>query len=192
VPFRGEPDDDELSFDTDRLVVRPIHPNDAEEAYGLLTDSRLQFLDPSFVPPDAATYAEFAQRMKLRADNDDSFRLYQWSLRLRETAVFVGLISVELRQGDRLRPKDPPLEVRELEVTAYVSPDHQGLGLGSEAAASISMFIEERFGVNRRVAKIRHDNSRVQARAVAAGATKLPGMSLQGYETWVFYDRVDN
>jgi RimJ/RimL family protein N-acetyltransferase len=190
MPFIGEPTNDQLTFDTDRLVVRPIEPGDGEDAYELLTHGALEFMDPTLIPPSPRAYDKFAQRIQDRVGNDQTFRLYQWSLRLKESDVLVGLVSAELRRGDRLRLEDSPLEVREFEVTAYIHPDHQHLGYASEANIAISGFVEPEFEVNRRVAKIRHDNVDVQRKAASAGGEKLVGQTQQGYETWVIYDNV--
>jgi len=105
-------------------------------------------------------------------------------------AELVGLVSAELRSTDCPPSKAPPIDVRELETTAYVHPHHQHVGYAPEADAAISAFIEPRFEVNRRVAKIRHDNVEVQAKAAKAGARKLAGQTEHGYETWVLYDNV--
>lgn len=192
MPFNGEPTDDELTFATERLTVRPIAPDDAEDAYALLNHPALEFLDPNFIPETAKAYAEFAERAQTRTDNDEQFRLYQWALRLNGSGEMVGLMSADLRCSDRLRLQAAPVEVREMETTAYIHPDHQHNGYAPEADAAISAFIEPRFEVNRRVAQIRHDNTGVQSKVKEEGAEKLPGQTQHGYETWVLYDGVDN
>lgn len=190
MPFIGEPTTEDLTFDTERLTVRPITPDDAGDAHALLTHPELEFLDPNFVPPNPEAYADFAERTQDRMDNDEQFRLYQWALRLKGSGELVGLVSAEFRRSDRLRSQAPPVEVRELETTAYVHPHRQHVGYASEADAAISAFVEPRFEVNRRVAKIRHDNVDVQAKAAKAGGRRQAGQTEHGYETWVLYDNV--
>ncbi len=192
MTFSGEPSNDDLTFETERLIIRPIRPDDSTEAYALLTHQELKFMDPRFVPPDAEAYAAFAQRMQEREENCETHRLYQWALRLKSTGELVGLISAELNLENRLQASGPPLEVRELETTAYIHPDHQHVGFATEADATLSVFVESRFEVNRRIAKIRHDNTEVQSKASASGAKKLSGQTPQGYETWILYDTVES
>ena len=192
MPFQGEPTNEELTYTTERLAVRPIAFDDANEAHALLTHQHLDFIDPTFVPSSAGAYAEFANQSQNRTENDEEIRRYHWALRIDGSGEMVGLISAQLRRSDRLRSKALPVEVRELETTAYVHPDHQHLGYASEADAAISTFIEPRFQGNRRVAQIRHDNTVVQAKAEEAGAKKLTGQTERGYETWVLYGHVED
>jgi len=71
MPFTGEPTNDALTFDTVRLTVRPITPDDAGEAHALLTHPELEFMDRNFVPPNREAYADFARRTQDRIDNDE-------------------------------------------------------------------------------------------------------------------------
>ena len=184
--YEGEPTVDELAFETERLHAALVSGGDAAEAYALLNHPRLDFLDPEFRPASADAFAAFAQRVQDRTEKHPDARLYQWALRLKSTGALVGLLTGQLTIEAELRPRgQAPLEHRTVETTAYIHPDHQDVGHASEAGDQMRARLKTLFGLDRQVVRIRWDNERARRRAAKRRLVKQPGMTPQGYETWV-------
>jgi RimJ/RimL family protein N-acetyltransferase len=159
-------------------VIRLIEPADAADAYALLTDERLEHLDPEFVPESEQDFALFAKQIQARAFNGADARRYQWAVRL-DTGALVGLVTADLHVRT-----DPP-GARAAELTAFIHPDHQQHGHFTASARRLLRLLRSQFGITHQEALIRGDNLVAQAIARRCGLAKEPGQDPDGYETWV-------
>lgn len=176
MAFLGEPTVEDLVLDGDGLRIRLVSPDDAEDAYNLLTHPDLANL-PGPVPEQPADYADFAAGIQDRTANTEDFRLYAWSVRIAESGELVGLITASI---DAVSP-----DYRPVELTAYFHPEHQGKKYFSKSSRRVLGFAHHRFVATHQLAMIHESNEIVAAMADAAGLVKQPGQSVDGYETWI-------
>ena len=185
VPYDIELSEVERTLEAASVRLTPITEDDAEEAYALLTDHRLDFLDPDYTPVDIAAERDYIARLRAGKSNDPNSHEYQWAVRSTKTGQLVALLMVHLTVEIELDAHGPPHEVRMVEPTLFVDPDHQRQGYGSAAVRAVVKLAVDRFGVTIRLAKIRWDNRQAQDFALREGLTKTgAGMTPHGYETW--------
>ena len=147
---------------TDRLLIRPCHPGDAEALYSLR------------IRPEIATWAH-----SVPPDLDT------WRERFRDPAIAPHVLTVELagqvigelmafvRDGEAQREVRDAAAGSEAEVGWLIAPEHQGQGLATEAGQALLDLCFGPLGLRRVVA------STVQANAASWRVMEKLGMRLE-------------
>ena len=125
------------SLVTERLVISPLRPADAETFFGYRSDpevSRFQCWQPASVQE----VREFiANQQKIRPNSPGSW--FQLAIRLRETDQMVGDVGLHFSAERDY----------ETELGVSVAPEHQGCGYASEALRSALSYLFEDLGKRR-------------------------------------------
>ena len=194
MPFAAEPSDDDLAMDSDQLHIQPVTPDDAAEAFDLLTHPDLTFVADGQRPENPEILAKDYELAQGRVHNTEDFRLYRFAARLKDTNELAAIVTLGLDieatlQTQRDEAGKPvgvsSAEVRVAEATVYVHPDHQETGrrLGSEAVAAVQGIARDQFSCTVRRAQISLANEKSQTLAEASGMHRArPGDD--GYAVW--------
>lgn len=114
---------------SERLMLRPFRPADADEAFACITPSLTRYL--SFEPPATATEFEAVWRTwlaQISAGTDFNF-----TLRQRETGGFLGLLGLHRAQA------------AEPELGIWIRENEHGRGYGREAVAALARWAAQSF-----------------------------------------------
>lgn len=148
--------------ETTRLVLEPLRPEHATEAFDILDDPRLHTYTGGR-PATADELRERFDRQVVGRSADGSQGWLNWMMRRRDTDRLVGTVQATLSRDDH--------EVR-AELAWVVGTDHQGRGYASEAAVAVAGWLREH-GVESLLAHVHpdHQASAGVARAVGLRAT---------------------
>lgn len=156
---------------TERLELRPLQVEDAEELVTVLADERLH----EFIGGRPATLAELRERyVQLVAGSGDPGELWlNWTVRLRTDAQAVGTMQATLvDEGSRWSAA----------VAWVIGLDFQGQGLASEAARALVDWLRGQ-GIQAIEAHI-HPEHQASARVAASAGLQPTAAMVDGEQVW--------
>ena len=165
------PADPQAVILTERLELRPLHVEDAEELVTMLDDERLH----EFIGGRPATLAELSERyVQLVAGSGDPHELWlNWTVRLRSDAQAVGTMQATLVDEDG----------RWSAAMAWViGLDWQGQGFASEAARALVDWLRGQ-GMQAIEAHI-HPEHHASARVAASAGLQPTAAMVDGEQVW--------
>ena len=160
-----------------RLVLRPLHPDDAPALSRLAGRREIADTTISIPHPYSVEQAQqwIADNAQLRAKD----RFYVFAMELRREAVLVGTIG--LREVDR--------EHLQAELGFWVAVEHWGQGYASEAAQGVLAFGFKQLGLNRIYAHYMVRNP-ASGRVLSKIGMKQEGLVRQRVRKWGVFEDV--
>lgn len=114
---------------SERLMLRPFRPADADEAFACITPALTRYL--SFEPP--ASTAEFEAVWRTWLAGIEAGTDFNFTLRQRETGGFLGLLGLH-----RAQEAEPELGI-------WIRENEHGRGYGREAVTALASWAAQSF-----------------------------------------------
>lgn len=197
MPYDAEPPPEAFKLEHDNLTLTPITEDDAQEVFDLMNHPKLENFDPAERPE---TVEQLRDEIAKSGDKNTPFKKrYQWVGRRKDTgdAVVIGVAEMTVKD-DFVHERDAEgkvtnttiAEIRTVEPSVYVHPDHQeakGDRWGKKTGGLLVGFARDGYGCNRRRATIKLTNGKSIRRVEEAGMTLMyknaPGAP-EGFGVW--------
>jgi RimJ/RimL family protein N-acetyltransferase len=177
--------DADMMLETERLMIQPASVTDASDAFALLSNSSLEFVETR--PPSVEEMEASIKRGRSPTDEEDLIH-YEWAVRRRCDGTLVAFVSCNIMRKVEIQSvhgEPRAVELCVIEPTVYVHPSEQGNWYGPETVQAIEDFARTYYGATEARPKIDPRNARSRELAQKQGATRiLPSGIYDPLETW--------
>jgi RimJ/RimL family protein N-acetyltransferase len=165
-----------VQLESERLVLEPLRPEDADELAPVLDDMALHHFIGGEPVALEALRARFERQARGRSPDGQDWWL-NWVVRERATGRPVGTLQATIRTPELNPDLDPESAAATgpvAELAWVIGTAHQGRGFAKEAVAVVSSWLSKH-GVSRLRAHIHpdHEASKAVARSVRLASTDL-------------------
>lgn len=163
---------DESTMATDRLVLRPLAVDDADDMVAVLGDQALYEFTGG-APPTAAELRRRYERQVVGHSGDGVEEWHNWVVRRGHDDVAVGYVQSTITGGGRLA-----------DVAWVTGVEFQGNGYAVEAATAMVDWLFGDRGVGRVVAHVHPDHEASNRVAARVGLRPTDGLDDDGERLW--------
>ena len=157
---------------SERLLLTPLQPDDADEMVDILGDARL-YTHTGGTAPDRAALRELYTRQSAGSSPDGSELWFNWIVRDQGSRAALGFVQVTLHRGASATA----------DVAWVIGTEHQRRGYATEAAAAVLAWLTGRADVRRITAHVADANRASQGVARRLGLVET-GEVEDGEQIW--------